>query len=48
MLDVVLLGYLLKVAVDGIVGTQTNHAVKQLCLKGTRIFSQNGKIVNYD
>jgi hypothetical protein len=31
-MDAVLLGYLLKVAFDGIVGTQANHAVKHLCL----------------
>ena len=43
-----LLGYLLKVAVDGIVGTQANHALKHLYVKGIRRFSQNGKIVNYD
>ena len=48
MLDAVLLGYLLKVAFDGIVGTQANQALKHLCLKGIRSFSQNGKIVNYD
>jgi len=48
MLDAVLLGYLLKVAFDGIVGTQANDAVKHLCLKGVKKLSQNGKIVNYD
>ena len=49
MLDAgLLLGYLLKVAFDGIVGTQANQAVKHLWLKGIRSFSQNGKIVNYD
>jgi predicted NACHT family NTPase len=48
MLDAVLLGGLLKVAFDGIVGTQANDALKHLCLKGIRRFSQNGKIVNYD
>ena len=48
MLDAVLLGGLLKVAFDGIVGTQANQAVKHLCLKGITSFSQNGKIVNYD
>jgi hypothetical protein len=39
MLDAGLLGYLLKVAFDGIVGTQANEAVKHLCLKGIRRFS---------
>jgi len=48
MLDAGLLGYLLKVAFDGIVGTQANHAVKHLCVKGIIRLSQNGKIVNYD
>src|SRR4028119_2522507 len=49
MLDAgLLLGYLLKVAFDGIVGTQANQAVKHLWLKGIKSFSQNGKIVNYD
>ncbi len=48
MLDAVLLGGLLKVAFDGIVGTQANQALKHLCLKGITSFSQNGKIVNYD
>ena len=48
MLDAGLLGYLLKVAFDGIVGTQANHALKHLCVKEIRRFSQNGKIVNYD
>jgi hypothetical protein len=48
MLNTVLLGGLIKVAVEGIVGTQANHAVKHLCVKGIRRFSQNGKIVNYD
>src|SRR4028118_979299 len=48
MPDAGLLGYLLKVAFDGIVGTQANQALKHLWLKGIRRFSQNGKIVNYD
>ena len=48
MLDAVLLGGLLKVAFDGIVGAQANDALKHLWLKGIRSFSQNGKIVNYD
>ena len=48
MLDPGILGYILKVAFDGIVGTQANHALKHLYVKGIRRFSQNGKIVNYD
>ena len=48
MLDAVLLGGLLKVAFDGIVGAQANDALKHLCLKGIIRLSQNGKIVNYD
>jgi hypothetical protein len=48
MLDAGLLGGLLKVAFDGIVGAQANDAVNHLCLEGIRRFSQNGKIVNYD
>ncbi|MEG4005338.1 HEAT repeat domain-containing protein [Microcoleus sp. Pol11C1] len=48
MLDAVLLGGLLKVAFDGIVGTQANDAVRHLCLKGVNNLSPNGKIVNYD
>src|SRR6476620_10289044 len=48
MLDAVLLGGLLKVAFDGIVGTQANDALKHLCLKGVKKRSRNGKIVNYD
>jgi hypothetical protein len=36
-----LLGYLLKVAFDGILGAQGNDALKHLCLKGIRRFSQN-------
>ena len=49
MLDAgLLLGYLLKVAFDGIVGTQANQAVKHLWLKGVKKLSRNGKIVNYD
>jgi len=47
-MDAVLLGYLLKVAFDGIVGAQANDALKHLCLKGVKKLSQNGKIVNYD
>ncbi|MEG4517254.1 MULTISPECIES: HEAT repeat domain-containing protein [unclassified Microcoleus] len=48
MLDAVLLGYLFKVAFDGIVGAQANDALKHLCLKGVKKLSRNGKIVNYD
>ncbi|MEG4301150.1 HEAT repeat domain-containing protein [Microcoleus sp. D3_18a_C4] len=48
MLDALLLGGLLKVAFDGIVGTQANDAVKHLCLKGVNKLSRNGKIVNHD
>ena len=48
MLDAVLLGGLLKVAFDGIVGAQANDALKHLCLKGVKKRSRNGKIVNYD
>ncbi|MEZ2240534.1 HEAT repeat domain-containing protein [Microcoleus sp.] len=48
MLDALLLGSLLKVAFDGIVGTQANEAVKHLCLKGITKVSRNGKIVNHD
>jgi serine/threonine protein phosphatase PrpC len=48
MLDAGVLGYLLKVAFDGILGAQANYAVKHLCVKGIRRYSQNGKIVNYD
>ncbi len=48
MLDAWILLNLLKVAFDGIVGAQANDAVKHLCVKGIRSFSQNGKIVNYD
>ena len=49
MVDVgLLLGYLLKVAFDGIVGTQANHSVKHLFLKGVKKLSRNGRIVNYD
>jgi len=48
MLDAVLLGGLLKVAFDGIVGAQANDALKHLCLKGVKKLSRNGKIVNYD
>ena len=48
MLDAGVLGYLLKVAFDGIVGTQANDAVKHLCLNGVKNLSRNGKIVNYD
>src|SRR4028118_804279 len=48
MLDAVLLGGLLKVAFDGIVGAQAHDALKHLCLKGVKKLSRNGKIVNYD
>ncbi len=48
MLDALLLGSLLKVAFDGIVGTQANEAVKHLCLKGITKVSRNGQIVNHD
>jgi energy-coupling factor transporter ATP-binding protein EcfA2 len=48
MLDTLLLGGLLKVAFEGIVGAQANDALKHLCLKGVKKLSQNGKIVNYD
>jgi len=48
MLDAGVLGYLLQVAFDGIVGTQANQALKHLCLKGVKKRSRNGKIVNYD
>ncbi len=47
MLDAGVLGYLLKVAFDGILGAQANYAVKHLCVKGITRYSQNGKIVNY-
>jgi hypothetical protein len=46
MLDAgLLLGYLLKVALDGIVGTKANDVVKHLW-KGLKMLSRNGKIVN--
>ncbi|MGB7890504.1 MAG: NACHT domain-containing protein, partial [Microcoleus sp.] len=48
MLEAAILGGLLKVAFDGIVGTQANDAVKHLCLKGVKKLSRNGKIVNHD
>ncbi|MEG4250899.1 HEAT repeat domain-containing protein [Microcoleus sp. Pol10D4] len=48
MLEAAILGGLLKVAFDGIVGTQANDAVKHLCLKGVKNLSRNGKIVNHD
>jgi hypothetical protein len=46
MLDAGVLGGLLKVAFDGIVGTQANDALKHLCLKVVKKLSRNGKIVN--
>ncbi len=48
MLDAVLLGGLLKVAFDGIVGDRANDALKHLCLKGVKKLSRNDKIINYD
>ncbi|MEG3931766.1 HEAT repeat domain-containing protein [Microcoleus sp. T3_B1] len=48
MLEAAILGGLLKVAFDGIVGSQANDALKHLCLKGVNKLSRNGKIVNHD
>ncbi|MEG4346560.1 HEAT repeat domain-containing protein [Microcoleus sp. A003_D6] len=48
MLEAAILGGLLKVAFDGIVGTQANDAVMHLCLKGINKLSRNGKVVNHD
>ncbi|MEG4072546.1 HEAT repeat domain-containing protein [Microcoleus sp. Pol14C2] len=48
MLNALLLGGLLKVAFDGIVGAQANDALKHLCLTGIKKNSRNGKIVNHD
>ncbi|MEG4110691.1 MULTISPECIES: hypothetical protein [unclassified Microcoleus] len=36
MLEAAILGSLLKVAFDGIVGTQANDALKHLCLTGIK------------
>ena len=47
MLDPGLLGYILKVAFDGIVGTQANDVAKHVW-KGIKSISRNGKIVNDD
>jgi len=42
-MDAVLLGYLLKVAFDGIVGTQVNDGLKHLCLKA--LFEGSKKVI---
>jgi len=48
MLEAALLGGILKVAFEVIIGSQANDAVKHACLKGIKNLSRNGKIVNHD